>query len=80
MIVNLNITILVYRVLHCHMIVTWSLLFLQDNAFYVKPKVNNNKFGIRHYAGDVFYDVIGLLEKNRDSFRDDMLKVLKDTK
>lgn len=62
------------------MIVTWSLLFLQDNAFYVKPKVNNNKFGIRHYAGDVFYDVIGLLEKNRDSFRDDMLKVLKDTK
>ena len=42
--------------------------------------MNNNKFGIRHYAGDVFYDVVGLLEKNRDSFRDDMLKVLKDTK
>ena len=37
-----------------------------------------------NYAGDVFYSVIGLLEKNRDSFRDDMLKVLnsvlKDTK
>jgi myosin X len=52
----------------------------KDNPFYIKPKVNNMKFGIRHYAGDVFYEIAGILEKNRDSFRDDMLKVLKDTK
>lgn len=38
------------------------------------------KFGIRHYAGEVFYDVNGLLGKNRDTFRDDMLKVLKDSR
>ena len=50
------------------------------HAFYVKPKVSNNKFGIRHYAGEVFYDVDGLLEKNRDTFRDDVLKILKDSK
>ena len=50
------------------------------NAFYVKPKVNNAKFGIRHYAGEVFYDVNGLLEKNRDTFRDDVLKVLKESR
>ena len=50
------------------------------NAFYVKPKVNNAKFGIKHYAGEVFYDVNGLLEKNRDTFRDDVLKVLKESR
>ena len=46
----------------------------------MKPKVNNAKFGIRHYAGEVFYDINGLLEKNRDTFRDDILKVLKDSR
>ena len=46
----------------------------------MKPKVNNAKFGIRHYAGEVFYDTKGLLEKNRDTFRDDILKVLKDSR
>ncbi len=53
---------------------------LHQNAFYIKPKVNNGKFGIKHYAGDVFYDVIGLLEKNRDTFRNDVLLVLKDSR
>ena len=56
------------------------LYLLQDNSYYIKPKVSNMKFGIRHYAGDVFYEVNGLLDKNRDTFRDDMLRVLKDTK
>ena len=50
------------------------------NAFYIKPKVNNAKFGIRHYAGEVYYDTNGLLDKNRDSFRDDVLKVFKDSR
>jgi myosin X len=51
-----------------------------DNWYYVKPKVANAKFGIRHYAGEVFYDTTGLLNKNRDTFRDDILGVLKDSK
>ena len=25
------------------------------NAFYVKPRVANNKFGIKHYAGEVSF-------------------------
>ena len=52
----------------------------QDNPYYIKPKVNNAKFGIRHYAGEVFYDMDGLLSKNRDTFRDDILKVFKDSR
>lgn len=53
---------------------------LQDNPYYVKPKVNNAKFGIRHYAGEVMYDTDGLLDKNRDTFRDDILKALKESR
>ena len=56
------------------------ILCPQDNPYYVKPKVSNAKFGIRHYAGEVFYDTNGLLDKNRDTFRDDILKVLKDSR
>ena len=52
----------------------------QDNAYYCKPKVNVAKFGIRHYAGEVTYHVEGLLEKNRDTFRDDILKMLKESR
>ena len=64
----------------CFYVCAWYSLYMQDNAFYVKPKVNNAKFGIRHYAGEVFYLVTGLLEKNRDTFRDDMLKVMKESR
>ena len=52
----------------------------QDNPYYCKPKVNVAKFGIRHYAGEVTYQVDGLLEKNRDTFRDDILKMLKESR
>ena len=42
--------------------------------------MNVAKFGIRHYAGEVTYQVDGLLEKNRDTFRDDILKMLKESR
>ncbi|XP_065192993.1 unconventional myosin-X-like [Sycon ciliatum] len=50
------------------------------NHFYIKPQVKNTKFGINHYAGDVMYDTRGILEKNRDTFREDVLMLLKDSK
>ncbi|XP_070564817.1 unconventional myosin-X-like [Ptychodera flava] len=51
-----------------------------ENAFYTKPRITNTKFGIKHYAGEVFYDSVGFLEKNRDTFRDDLLMLLKESR
>ncbi|KAJ3612778.1 hypothetical protein NHX12_019036 [Muraenolepis orangiensis] len=50
------------------------------NPFYVKPRVADHQFGIKHYAGEVLYDVQGILEKNRDTFRDDILNMLKESR
>ncbi|XP_030309911.1 unconventional myosin-X-like isoform X3 [Calypte anna] len=51
-----------------------------SNHYYVKPRVTDHQFGIKHYAGEVLYDVRGFLEKNRDTFRDDILNMLKDSR
>ena len=48
--------------------------------FYSKPKVANGQFGIHHYAGEVFYTTQGFLEKNRDTFPDDLLNTLKESR
>uniref|UniRef100_A0AAY4BF16 Uncharacterized protein n=1 Tax=Denticeps clupeoides TaxID=299321 RepID=A0AAY4BF16_9TELE len=50
------------------------------NPYYVKPRVADHQFGIKHYAGEVLYDVRGILEKNRDTFRDDILNMMKDSR
>ncbi|CAJ0945490.1 unnamed protein product [Ranitomeya imitator] len=51
-----------------------------NNSFYVKPRVAVHNFGIKHYAGEVLYDVRGTLEKNRDTFRDDLLNLLRESR
>ncbi|KAM6954047.1 unconventional myosin-X [Aplochiton taeniatus] len=50
------------------------------NSFYVKPRVAVHCFGVKHYAGEVVYDVRGTLEKNRDTFRDDILNLLRESR
>ncbi|XP_025021612.1 unconventional myosin-X isoform X2 [Python bivittatus] len=50
-----------------------------NNSFYVKPRVAVHNFGVKHYAGEVQYDVRGILEKNRDTFRDDLLNLLRES-
>ena len=40
---------------------------------YISPRFNSDtRFGIVHYAGEVFYEVAGFAEKNRDSTNNDM--------
>uniref|UniRef100_A0A5F9CNA6 Unconventional myosin-X n=1 Tax=Oryctolagus cuniculus TaxID=9986 RepID=A0A5F9CNA6_RABIT len=55
-------------------------LIEKNNHFYVKPRVAVNNFGVKHYAGEVQYDVRGILEKNRDTFRDDLLNLLRESR
>ncbi|KAM5158485.1 unconventional myosin-X [Mantella aurantiaca] len=51
-----------------------------NNPFYVKPRVAVHNFGVKHYAGEVLYDVRSTLEKNRDTFRDDLLNLLRESR
>lgn len=44
---------------------------------YLKPKSDiNTSFGLNHFAGVVFYDTRGFLEKNRDTFSADILQLI----
>lgn len=46
-------------------------------SIYIKPKYENSvQFGIQHFAGSVFYDPNGFLEKNRDSFNMDLKELV----
>ena len=49
----------------------------EHNAFYIRPRLNLLQFGIRHYAGEVVYEIKGMVEKNRDLFREDLHKLMK---
>ena len=49
----------------------------QQNKNYLRPKADINRvFGLNHFAGVVFYDSRGFLEKNRDTFSPDLLQVI----
>ncbi|RXN08675.1 unconventional myosin-VIIa-like protein [Labeo rohita] len=47
------------------------------NKMYISSKGNHGmSFGIKHFAGTVYYDCEGFLEKNRDTLSMDMLEVI----
>ena len=54
---------------------------LASNPLYIKPQAAvDTRFGICHFAGDVYYESIGFLEKNRDTFSADLIDLLHTTK
>ncbi|KAI9333528.1 P-loop containing nucleoside triphosphate hydrolase protein [Zopfochytrium polystomum] len=48
----------------------------EKHKFFVKPKAKTGTFGIRHYAGEVFYTACGFLEKNKDAVQEGILELL----
>jgi myosin-5 len=48
-----------------------------DNDFYGKPRFNrDSEFIIRHFAGEVTYNINGFIEKNRDSLNEELREML----
>merc|ERR1712063_103511 len=53
---------------------------LSKHENFDKPKLARNKFIVKHFAGDVDYEVDGWREKNRDELPEHMLRVLGSSK
>ncbi|XP_062417265.1 myosin VIIAa [Pungitius pungitius] len=51
------------------------------NTYYIPPKNNHEtQFGIQHFAGVVYYETKGFLEKNRDTLYGDIIQLVHSSK
>ncbi|XP_051512450.1 unconventional myosin-VIIa isoform X1 [Myxocyprinus asiaticus] len=51
------------------------------NTNYIPPKNSyETQFGIQHFAGDVYYETRGFLEKNRDTLHGDIIQLVHSSK
>ncbi|GBM19276.1 Unconventional myosin-XV [Araneus ventricosus] len=46
------------------------------NELYSRPRMSSMEFGVKHYAGQVWYSVDGFLDKNRDTLRGVVVELL----
>jgi myosin X len=46
------------------------------HPYFVKPKLSDRSFAIKHYAGTVAYTIFNFLDKNRDSLRQEVMDTL----
>ena len=46
-----------------------------QNPYYVRPRTLKSTFGIKHYAGEVLYNVAGFLEKNKDAVQEEVYEI-----
>ena len=51
------------------------------NLFTTNPhfELRQNKFVVKHYAGDVTYDIFGITDKNKDQLQKDLVELLSTT-
>jgi myosin-15 len=50
------------------------------NEHYCRPRVGGREFGIKHFAGQVWYSVDGFLDKNRDALRPEVVELIASSK
>ena len=48
----------------------------EKHAYFIKPRKAADFFGIKHYAGEVSYEIKGFLEKNKDEASELMFAAL----
>uniref|UniRef100_A0A6Q2Y884 Myosin VIIBb n=1 Tax=Esox lucius TaxID=8010 RepID=A0A6Q2Y884_ESOLU len=48
----------------------------KGNIYIPSKNTHDMEFGIRHFAGEVYYDSRGFLEKNRDALSSDIIKLI----
>jgi len=46
------------------------------NESYDKPRFAGDEFIVKHFAGEVTYDISGFIEKNNDSLQEDLMQLL----